>query len=121
MTCGALLGCRFEYGYRLALDQLHVLVALGTLEAAVLAGKRERGPPVMIESRRRPAGRVVTVGADRGAVGPRELPQMNFLMALLALLGGGLEVHFFERNFRPRRLVALDARRGSVLADPRKA
>ena len=87
----------------------------------MFARKRKPGPTVVVELRRNPAHTAVAVSASRGFVGLGELPQVKLLVTSLALAGGGMEIHLLQRNVWPRRLVTLDARRGAVRPEQRKA
>ena len=87
------------------------LVAAGAGDIAVLAFQGELSPLVVIEERRLPFGRVVAVSTwyDLARIELRELPAVDILMALLALLRRLLEVHIDELGFQIWRLVAIDA------------
>lgn len=96
-------------------------MAIGALDAAMFAGKRKPRPTVVVELRRNPASTAVAVSANRGFSGLGELPEVKLLVAFFAFAGGGLEIHLLQRNVRPRRLVALDARCSAVRAEQREA
>lgn len=95
----------------LAVYRAEKLVAAGAGDIAVLAFQGELGPLVMVEQGRLPFGCVVAVATwcDLIRIELRELPVVDILMALLALLRRLLEVHIDELGFQVRRLVAIDA------------
>lgn len=92
-------------------------MAIGALDASMFTGKRKPRPAVVVELCRNPPRTAVAVSASRGFVSLGELSEMKLLVAPLAFTRSGMEIHLLQRGVWPRRLVALDARRGAVRSE----
>ena len=77
----------------------------------------EIGAVVVVKQRRLPLRTVVAVGAGCHSSRIRELPAVNFFVAILTLNGGRLEVRLGQPGTQICRLVAIDAGGGPVSAD----
>ena len=91
----------------------------GTRDVPVFAFQGEGRALVMIEGRRLPLRGVMAVAALSHLVREQlgELAAVDIIMALLALLGGLLEIHIDHLRFQVGWLMAIDAGDGSVRAD----
>jgi len=92
-------------------------VTIGTLDVLVCATQGERGPLFVIEQRGLPFRAVVAVGAGGSVTFGDELLSVNVLVAVLALHGGGFEIHIDQLGFEVWRFVAVDARRGPMCSE----
>ena len=73
----------------------------------------------MIEERRFPFRTVVTFNTCRDPVS-RKLLSVDVFMAILAIARGSFEVHIHHAGFEIRRLMAIDAGRGTVRSEQGK-
>jgi len=92
-------------------------VTIGTLDVLVCATQRERSPLFVIEQRGLPFRAVMAVGAGGSVTLGDELLSVNVLVAVLALHGGGFEIHIDQLGFEVWRFVAVDARRGPMCSE----
>jgi len=106
----------FVDGDRSSFDRSRLRVALHAGHICVAAGQRQSSFCVVIEGRRRPSQRIVTIGAMRRSTGHGELPAVYILMARLTLLRRSGE----SRLVRRARLVASGASDRAVRAQQRK-
>lgn len=92
-------------------DDFVQFVTISTLDVLVCATQGERGPLFVVEQRGFPFRAVVAVGAGGSVALGDELLSVNVLVAVLALHGGGFEIHIDQLGFEVWRFVAVDARR----------
>ena len=101
----------------ISIDQLRCRVAFITGHMSVATRERERRPFVMVERRRHPPFRVVTIDT-RSLVGAiLELAPVRLLVAGFALLQRPFELDFVRAR---QRLMTLAAGYGAVCAEQRK-
>jgi len=89
----------------LAVDLTDRLVTEGAGHFLVRPLERERGTRFVVKQRGLPFRRVVARGAIRQLAGRRELPAVNFLMAVFAAAWCGSEIYRLQRRLRLLRLV----------------
>lgn len=101
-------------------DDFVQFVTISTLDVLVCAAQGEGGPLFVIEQRRLPFRAVVAVGAGGRAAFGDELLSVDVVVAVLALHGGGFEIHIDQLGFEVWRFVAVDARRGPMCSEQGK-
>ena len=89
------------------------LMALRAANILMRPAQREGGPFLVVEQRGLPFHAVVILGAA-GYTLKGKLLAMGIIVAILAQLRSRLEVHVHQLGFEIGRLMAIDARRGTV-------
>ena len=104
----------------LTVDFADRLVAEGAGHFLVRPLEGERGARFVVKQRGLPFRRVVAGSAIRHLPLRRELPAVNFLMAVFAVAGRGPEIYRLQRRLRLLRLVTARARHGAMSAQQLK-
>ena len=115
MARGAIFWRRFVKENSFCRDDFRQLVAFGAAHILVRTAQRKNRQLIVVEQRRLPLHGGVTVNA-MGGIAFGELFSVNIFMTLLALLGSGFEINVEQPGLQVGRLVAIDARCGTVSA-----
>ena len=106
--------------HRFVGDDFVQFVTISTLDVLMCAPQGERSPLFVIEQRGLPFRAVMAVGAGGSVTLGDELLSVNVLVAVLALHGGGFEIHIDQLGFEVWRFVAVDARRRPMRSEQRE-